>query len=177
MMTTQNARDFAQQVLDLAWDGRLPVDPIDLAAKLTVRLTRSNGQKEKIGIVIRKQSNDQMNGASSKAFVEKTDAGLQYVIIFNNDEISYRNRFVIAHELGHLILGNITEDSAPLVHHAYNGDKPEDDMANKFALALLLPEKITRTLFPAAKTIQQFATAFGVSTTAATTRVKELRLL
>jgi Zn-dependent peptidase ImmA (M78 family) len=177
MMTTRNARNLAQQVLDLAWDGNLPVNPVRLASELTVMLKRSDGQKKKVGIVVRHQSNNELKGASSKGFVEKKDADLQYVISYNQDEVIFRNRFAVAHELGHLVLGYVTEGSDHLAHHTYNGDKPEDDMANKFALALLLPEKITRTLFPAAKTIQEFATAFGVSTTAAATRVRELGLL
>jgi Zn-dependent peptidase ImmA (M78 family) len=177
MMTFNKARNIAQKALDLVWDGRLPVDPASIANKLTVRLARTGGEHEEVAVIVRGQSNAQLGGASSKAFVERTDHGLQCTIIFNKDEVTERNRFAVAHELGQLILGYITEGAAPLVHHTYTGDTREDELSNKFALALLLPEKITVTLFPSAKTIQEFATAFGVSTTATIVRVKELGLL
>lgn len=176
-MTVKNARNLAQRSLDLAWDGRLPVNPVHLANNLVVSLKRSDGEKEKIGVVIRQASNKEMEGASSKAFIERTEQGRQYVIVFNKDEISYRNRFAVAHELGHLLLGHISEDSGPLVHHDFSETTPQQEFANAFALTLLLPEKMVRWLFPAAKTIQEFAMAFGISTQAATARVKELRML
>lgn len=176
-MTTNTARNLAQRSLDVAWDGRLPVDPVRLASNLVVSLKRSDGEKEKVGIVIRQAPGSEMENASSKAFIERTEKGLQYVIVFNKDEISYRNRFAVAHELGHLILGHLGEDSVALIHHDFSGNSRENELANAFALALLLPEKMVRWLFPAAKTIQEFALAFGISTQAATARVKELRML
>jgi Zn-dependent peptidase ImmA (M78 family) len=176
-MTVKNARNIAQRSLDLGWDGSLPVDPVRLASRLVVRLKRSDGEMERVAIVVRQAPGVEMQGASSKASIERTEQGLQYVIVFNKDEISYRNRFAVAHELAHLMLGHMTEGSAPLIHHSYSGGTRVDDLANAFATTLLLPEKMARFLFPSAKSIQQFATAFGVANEAAIARVKELRLL
>lgn len=176
-MTIMNARNLAQRSLDVAWDGRLPVDPEALASNLVVRLKRSDGEVESIGIVVRQAPGTEMQDASSKAFIERTEIGRQYVIVYNKDEITYRNRFAVAHELGHLVLGHLKESSDTLIHHDFTESTREKELANAFALSLLLPEKMVRWLFPAAKTIQEFAMAFGISIQAATDRVKQLRLL
>jgi Zn-dependent peptidase ImmA (M78 family) len=179
MMTHKGARNIAQKALDLAWDGHLPVDPVRLGKNLTIRLKRveREGEAEEVAVTFREQSNEQLNGASSKAFVERTEQGLRCEIAYNQDEIIYRNRFAVAHELGLLIMGYITEGAEPIVHHTYSSDTRENELATKFALALLMPEKITCKLFPSARTIQEFAEAFGVSNAAAIARVKELGLL
>ena len=176
-MNPVEARKLAQKALDLGWNGNLPVNPVHIANAIQVRVKRSNGEKELVEVCVRRTSGEELQGASSKAFVERADSGLRYVILFNDDEIIYRNRFAIAHELGHIMLGHLTEDSDPLVHRVYSNDTREDQLANAFALALILPDRMVRWLFPGAKTIQEFAEAFGISTSAATARVKQLGIL
>lgn len=176
-MTLVEARKLAQKALDLGWNGNLPVNPVHIANAIRVRVKRSDGEKELVDVIVRRATGGELQGASSKAFVERTEKGLQYVILFNDDEIIYRNRFAIAHELGHVMLGHLSEDSEPLIHHVYANDTRENQLANEFALALILPDKMVRWLFPGAKTIQEFAEAFGISTSAATTRVKQLGML
>jgi Zn-dependent peptidase ImmA (M78 family) len=171
------ARQIAQQALDAAWDGKLPVDPALLASKLLVTLNGVESDQKKCTIVVRGVAGADLAGASSQVSLERTNDRLQYVCIFNNDEISYRNRFAVAHEIGHILLGHVRAGELPLRHHEYGDTTQEMKDANAFAAALLMPERFLRQVFDSVESVQQMAEAFGVSNQAANYRIKALRLI
>jgi predicted transcriptional regulator len=174
---SSKALQVAQKALDVAWDGRLPVDPALLASKLLVNAQDVDGETIKCTIVVRDVGGAELLGASSQVKLEQTPDGLRYLCEFNRDEISYRNRFAVAHEIGHILLGHVNISHAALRHHEYGDSSPEMKAANAFAAALLMPERFLREVFDAIQSVQQMAEAFGVSNQAANYRIKALRLL
>lgn len=103
-----------------------------------------------------------------------------------------RQRFMIAHELGHFLLhrqdSNIFVDDEPVVlfrdQTASEGTKNQEIEANAFAASLLMPEKIIREQLAQQPidafddgSMKQLAAQFGVSVRAMTIRLTKLQLL
>jgi Zn-dependent peptidase ImmA (M78 family) len=112
----------------------------------------------------------------------KVDAENNFQIYVANDTSLERDRFTIAHELGHYVLHylwpNRTPGNGPLKLKAnrYGSDRAEWE-ANWFAAAFLMPEEKFRIEF--SKRPGDFFTiakVFGVSALAAQTRAKALNL-
>lgn len=63
------------------------------------------------------------------------------IYIFYNDRCSHgRQRFTLAHELGHIILGHLLEGSYTTVNREPSpNDSPEETQANQFAARVLAP--------------------------------------
>jgi hypothetical protein len=89
-----------------------------------------------------------------------------------------RRRFVIAHELGHLLLGHGSDvlklcDEHDLLEWA-KGQRPYENEANEFAAELLMPEHFFRprcqTGDPSLKTVERLADEFQTSLTATALR-------
>lgn len=175
-MTVHQATSRAGKVLELCWDGRLPVNPKDLAEDLLVK-NYSTNRDEKIPVIVRACSSTSLGYASGQACLERDDDGWFYVCEYNRDEISYRNRFTIAHELGHVVLGHVTDERSPKRDTTFTNDDPDERYANAFAAALLMPEKFVRKLYRSARNIQELADAFGVSTAAMNFRLKNLGII
>ncbi len=176
-MSVQKAVSKAGKILDMCWDGRLPVNPKALAENLLVRdYGRANGGK--IPVVVKARSSQHLEGASGQARLRHDDEdGWYYLCEFNRDEISYRTRFTLAHELGHVVLGHVTDERSPKRDTTFANDDPDERYANAFAAALLMPEKFVRKLYRSARDIQQLAEAFGVSTAAMRFRLKNLGII
>lgn len=112
--------------------GGLPIDPVAVAAALGLKVSsRSLG--------------DEFSGALVK------QAGQDAVIFFNGDEARNRQRFTVAHQLGHFMrcqegaldsFGYVDFRRAPLFGEL--GD--EERYANAFAAALLMPAEAIRGL-------------------------------
>jgi Zn-dependent peptidase ImmA (M78 family) len=92
-----------------------------------------------------------------------------------------RRRFVIAHELGHLLLGHGSDilklcDEQDLLDWA-KGQRPYENEANEFAAELLMPETFFRphcqTGDPSLKVVGHLADEFQTSLTAAAIRYVE----
>lgn len=113
------------------------------------------------------------------------------VIGVNANNHENRQRFTIAHELGHYLLhrdsSNIFVDSHAIF---YRDDKREEGVylqeieANIFAAAILMPENILRSLIDKEifdpfddEAIHSLASRFKVSSQALTIRMTKLRLL
>ena len=86
-----------------------------------------------------------------------------------------RDRFTIAHELGHYFL-HFPRCCGPMAARRYGSDRVEWE-ANWFAAGLLMPSAQFRTAFEAwAGDMDKIAALFGVSTQAVTIRAKTLGL-
>ncbi|MGQ0681638.1 ImmA/IrrE family metallo-endopeptidase [Bradyrhizobium sp.] len=91
-----------------------------------------------------------------------------------------RDRFTIAHELGHYILHYLT-NSDPRSEQKFTidryGDNAIETEANLFAFSFLMPERKFREQFDASNgEISSVARFFGVSDTAARVRANMLKL-
>jgi Zn-dependent peptidase ImmA (M78 family) len=118
----------------------------------------------------------------SQVFSEAQDASIlieqdgQFVIRLPAHTPPTRDRFSIAHELGHLFLHFDPEDG-PM--QAYRKEsEPVEWEANWFASAFLMPEhEFKRTYKETGESLLQTAKRFGVSEAAARIRAKRLGLI
>ncbi|MCP6719962.1 MAG: ImmA/IrrE family metallo-endopeptidase [Patescibacteria group bacterium] len=85
----------------------------------------------------------------------------KHVIAYNRDHHPHRQRFTIAHELGHLILGH-----ADLRNNGddFNSKNPEETAVNKFAAELLVPiDFLKRDFAEGIKDVKSLAQRYKVS--------------
>jgi hypothetical protein len=59
------------------------------------------------------------------------------VIFVRRDHVPWRQRFTIAHEIGHLLLGHAAHGRT--CYRGFNSGTPEESAANRFAADLLMP--------------------------------------
>lgn len=119
-------------------------------------------------------------------FIQKQDDKI--FIGIQISEPSYRKRFTLAHELGHLFLGHINDDPSQIDFRKnidaldlssfglYSHDEREQE-ANEFAAELLMPEEEIRKLYKAIDDHKILAEIFGVSYQAMYIRLKRLGLI
>ena len=121
------------------------------------------------------------------------NTGDGWVIYVNSDEPETRQRFTIAHEIGHLHLhSDVIGDHTDFYRKSELKDYTEDQLemerqANKFAAALLMPQgrvfqewlaqlKRSDGLFGGGR-VKRMSEIFGVSEEAMTYRLKNLGLI
>ena len=103
--------------------------------------------------------------------------GDEWVIRVNKLHSETRQRFTIAHELGHFI--NHKDDEREFVDTTFFRGMTSDNLeytANRFASELLMPEEQVRKLIDIdnVRNVAELASKFGVSSAAMLYRVKEL---
>lgn len=103
--------------------------------------------------------------------------GAIWVIRVNNGHSKTRQRFSIAHELGHFVYHK--DDENEFVDTTFFRGMTSDNLeytANKFASELLMPEDQVRQLIDKdnIRSVAELAEKFGVSSAAMLYRVKEL---
>ena len=138
---------------------------------------------EHMGAVVRYAPFDgQMSG-----LLHRSEDGNRAVIGVNSRHPTVRQRFSIAHELGHLVLH---EPAFQIDQHAFvsfrnskssSASDPHEIEANQFAAALLMPEVLLRACVDqlgenpdVEESIRRLAQRFDVSTQAMTIRLTSL---
>lgn len=149
----------ARELLSRYWDQHLPIDPVKIAASAGVAVYARGGADDSFypysGYYRR------VNGAPA--------------LEFNVTEAPVRQRFTVAHELGHFALGH--EDSPRDGGNFYSSGDPKERMANKFAAELLMPATLIRHYFGMAPSVEALAQQFGVSRDAMGYRLLNLGLV
>jgi Zn-dependent peptidase ImmA (M78 family) len=112
--------------MERCWNGALPVNSIALARAAGVSVTPGRV-------------------AGQFASYQRLDG--QAVITFDDRESEIRRRFVVAHALGHHLLGHGTVPPETQSTLASNSACRRERAANQFALAMLVPEEILRFVF------------------------------
>ena len=112
-------------------------------------------------------------GDSEDASVRVWDVGKFEIVLPDYTSLA-RDRFSIAHEIGHYVL-HYPLVKAPMKAARY-GSTPVEWEANWFAAGFLMPEPLFREHHAAKKSASEIARFFGVSNAAVTARVKSLRL-
>jgi Zn-dependent peptidase ImmA (M78 family) len=116
------------------------------------------------------------------------DVRKEPVILVNQAQVYYRQRFSIAHELGHFqlhhLMGIIHVDKKSYYRNAKSAEGLDEMeiMANKFAAELLMPEKELRAelskyddfIDTDVDIVAEMAQKFNVSTTAMSFRIQNL---
>ena len=152
----------ALQILETHWDGKLPVNPVKIAAAMGIRVRGDDSLAE-------------------SGNIELTEAGP--VITYNSTEALQRKRFTIAHEIGHFALGHLKPGSplfrdTPSNFSSQSANTQERD-ANSFAAQLLMPSKMVKYAV-AEKSItdvDSLAETFGVSQVAMKYRLANIGLV
>ena len=156
-----------RNLLDAYWDHRLPVNPEDFA--------------EALGYEIRPfdASCREFQGLSGMAAEEHG----RKIIYVNRADHKNRQRFTIAHELGHHLLGHTHGGcrqfrDSPLDYSTMSHSWLETD-ANKFAAELLMPSEAITVLVErrGITEVRQLANIFDVSESAMFWRLKNLRII
>lgn len=154
----------AQEVLDRYWDGvTLPVPLISIANKM--------------GISVFKRQDMAYSGEVSIG-----EDGLAK-IVFNTDEPTVRQRFTVAHEIGHVALGHVKPGGKEFRDEAKDFfssvRSPNEVAANKFAAELLMPADSVRFCFlkMGSLSVDEIAKVFNVSTAALRYRLINLGLI
>ncbi len=105
-----------------------------------------------------------------------------YIIKTNADEHPFRQRYTVAHELGHFAKGHGSSDRDEIYNYTED-DKPKEKQANDFAAELLMPEYkvkemcIGKTKKIIQEEIEDIALFFAVSKPAMSYRLVNLGIL
>lgn len=152
------SRTAADEVLSRYWDeGSVPVDPARIAVQMGVAV----------------MADPRLQG-SGHYYPGDTQNGPR--ITYNPNENIVRQRFTIAHELGHHVLKHGERDrDTPAQFTMSSHDQKELD-ANSFAARLLMPAKFVNAAISVARirTVEDLARTFRVSTAAMKFRLKEM---
>lgn len=139
----------AKEILDRYWDLLLPVKVDDIA--------------NRCGICIRPLDESLCQNFSGMASLDK-DSG-DKVIYYNPNESANRQRFTIAHELGHHVLGHTVYGDMFRDNFKDGIYHPEEVAANSFAAEILMPSRAVLRLAGSKgfKTEYDLAVLFNVS--------------
>jgi len=161
-----------KNILDANWDWRLPVNIEDIATKLNIKVASIDNFNPE---------DESFRGLSGLAKID--NQGLR-VIYCNSAESLNRQRFTLAHELGHHALGHVEPGKdmqradMPTAFNT-NSDDWEEKEANNFAAQLLMPLDAIKTMLFAKgiSNIRELAKIFQVSEAAMYYRLKNLGYL
>ncbi len=106
--------------------------------------------------------------------VLKKDRG---VIGVNKGNKKVRQRFTIAHELGHFLLGHDIDKDEAVVDIDSNRLSDKEREANVFASHLLMPTEVVKEVQKHETNLKKLAELFDVSEQAITIRLLELNLI
>lgn len=147
---------YAQSVLKHYWDNQIPIRPENMIKKISdLKLCYEDLP-------------DNISGKVAYDFNIK-----KYVITVNENHHENRQRFTIAHELGHYALNHGSKED--VLYRDGNSD-PDEVEANAFAAEILMPSAIIKHLIfeQNITTVQELAYKLWVSEQAMLYRLKNL---
>jgi len=158
------AENKAYQILERYWHGTVPVDPAGIARAMGIIVRGENP-----AVMPSKLGND-------SGYYEKME-GNSPLILFNTMDNAVRQRYAIAHALGHHVLdhGQVFKDN-PQSFNVYNFSNEEIE-ANAFAAALLMPRRYVEIIVDRVTDVVRLAETFGVSQVAMAYRSKQLGII
>lgn len=146
---------------------KIPVDVIEIARANDIKVFKGNLEKKISGAI-------RYNRETNK-----------FEILVNENDVRERQRFTIAHELGHYFLHkDILQNNEIHVDIMYRDPKEGDEEEKKrekevdyFAGALLMNKTLLEKMYNENSTITELAELFDVSVSAMTVRLDVLGLL
>nr|WP_201470986.1 ImmA/IrrE family metallo-endopeptidase [Microbacterium hydrocarbonoxydans] len=156
----RRARNDADATATVYWqDGRVPVDPVRIARDMGIQ-------------VFSAQLGDDVYG-----MINGTDSGVEIYVDQDNPEV--RQRFTIAHEIGHFVANASSLDGEVnfVERRSDSGAGTSDEIhANEFAASLLMPEQQVRVAHEGSRDVFRLAQMFDVSVPAMRWRLRHLEL-
>lgn len=162
MIKSKLAREKAQNILSMFGVNEAPIDVEDICSKLGFKIAYIE-LSDKVSAAIKIENN-------------------RKAIIVNSKHSKNRQRFSIAHELGHYLSGHEDFDDEKRVfidpHKKYlNPQFRQEEEADEFAAELLMPESLLKTDVVESKLgITELATKYQTSEQAMTIQLVNLRL-
>ena len=156
------------EILKKEWDWKIPVNLSRIADRLNIRIEPLNAE-------------EQLKGISGSAGIDEQS---NRVAKYSATESPNRQRFTIAHELGHFLLNHVTNDNTryradDLNNFSSTTFDPMETQANDFAANLLMPKPAINHFINNTElsSVSELANAFKVSEAAMYYRLKNLHLL
>ncbi len=143
----------ARQVLDTFWDGKLPVDAEAIA--------RRSG----IEVRYRPPEVDAASGYDISGRIDMDENGGVIITVSSLDP-PQRQRFIIAHEMGHHFMGHGLSSHGDTFAPAQDAKtRRMDQEADEFAAALLMPLSVLDLVLSRMErpSVEKVAEAFGVT--------------
>ena len=160
-LVKDQAREDAEQVLLGYWDDGYPVDPVEIAQGLGIKVWTARLPSDVAGELVQ-------------------EAGKPAEIYLNENDSDVRQTFTCAHEVGHYWERSQRNDK----EYSFvdrRGEAPPSDphewYADHFAANLLMPEDEFRRKVEAGYTPAKLASHFAVSRQAVATRMRSLGLV
>lgn len=164
-----NARDAAWNTLIECGTSSLPVKPSEICKHYNWVLADYATGKRSIDLLGLTELKDKTDG-----FCTVTD---NHVYIFFDSSLpTGRQRFTVAHEIGHLILGHVGRGMATVENREPTGtERAEERQANQFAARLLAPACVLHEI--GATTPEEIEKLCGISRKAAEFRAERMQEL
>lgn len=158
---TSSPKVAARAMLSHFWDGRLPVDPAQIAVVAGLRVEYTTPVQPDYG--------------TWSGFFSADER----LIKVNGTEAAVRQRFTLAHELGHYAMNHGASFRDDADAFSSKNREPKERQANQFAAELLMPEDAVRRVVASGtvSSADQLAALFKVSKVAMAYRVTNLGLL
>ncbi|QHC91827.1 ImmA/IrrE family metallo-endopeptidase [Pseudomonas chlororaphis] len=155
----------AADVLQAHWDGRLPVNPQAIANAMGIEVKALTPFEPETW---------RPNESGHYSFREGRP-----LITYNFLDAPVRQRFTIAHEIGHHVHGDLDAPRDTTEQFSARTRDPKEVAANRFAAALLMPAALVKhmVLEQRVTDLSRLALTFGVSTAAMEFRLKAIGLL
>lgn len=154
------ARALRAEVWNVSGMMQLPVDPFAMADRLGIAVKQERLDPNLAGFIVRE------GGGPVEVFLNASDGGM-------------RQRFTLAHELGHFVK-NRNEQNIGYVDErselAASGANPAEVWCNQFAAELLMPAAIIKKYWAEGWSADELAQKFNVSGSAIDFRLKNLGL-
>ena len=165
-----------KQARDLSWEVLIAHNVRELPVKI-VPICRGYG----IRVRSYQDSSDVLRGLGLLHMTDRTDGFLTYiyatpVIFYDQRCVPGRQRFTIAHELGHYLLGHVQPGQVTAINREpAPGDSPQERQANQFAARVLAPACVLWGLD--LHSADEIAAACGISRAAAAFRAERMQEL
>lgn len=148
----------AGEILKQYWNGgNIPVDPVTIASKMGISVLADPG-------------------FSGSGHYQPAKDNSPPLITYKSSESKMRQRFTVAHELGHHVMNHGERDRDTPDRFSMGYHDPIEVNANRFAAHLLMPEQIVNALIRVRgiRSVDELARMFAVSKAAMRFRLKEL---
>ncbi|AMS20682.1 hypothetical protein AYK59_11250 [Pseudomonas synxantha] len=151
----------ALDVLKAHWDFKLPVDPEAIAIAMGIEVKKSNPLNV---------------GSESGHYSYRDGAPL---ITYNPNDSAVRQRFTLAHEIGHHVHGDVDAPRDTAAQFSSGVRDPREVAANRFAASLLMPAALVKHMVFEEKVtdLGVLARTFGVSTAAMEYRLRNIGII
>ncbi|MCL2573717.1 MAG: ImmA/IrrE family metallo-endopeptidase [Defluviitaleaceae bacterium] len=171
----KEAKKLYERLFDadrVIWTGQYVTDLEKVLDDLDIGVIRADFSKEFNNI-------DRIRNNNVSGFLFKNKGKHTIFMNTNTSESAKRQRFTLAHEIGHFCLGHSEDNDTYFRPRDINSSSGKDEYevsANAFAAELLVPEKLIKNLYEVGQSTKLLSEIFNVSEDVIKHRIKNLEL-